>query len=226
MAELPQPGIRIMRNVVADTTQAYSQNILPVINSTSLPPNLIPQLGAGLAYDSVTKRVYYNNGQIWIPLAPAGSLPGSVFSYAFIKDGAKTIPPNTPTVVDLWTLVPSPPNHDNTAGWNLTTGVYTASTAQTISLNVDLSWAANISNLGFRMLQIMYQPFAGVPIVAREASTQADPAIAVETTQETSTFLEMNPGDQAWIQVMHNAPLNLVLSSGNKNAISGIKINP
>lgn len=227
MAELPQPGIRIMKNVVADTTQSLSQNVLPFIKSTSLPPNLIAQAGAGLAYDSVTQRVYYNNGQMWIPLAPAGSLPGSVFSYAFIKDLAKTILPNTTTIVDGWTITPSPPNHDNTGGgWNLATGIYTATTTQTLSLNVDLSWAAGISNLGVRSLEIVYKPLAGIPIVARRADTQADPAIAVDTTQETSTFISMFPGDICWIQVSHTAPINLVLSAGNKNAISGIRINP
>src|SRR5271166_437239 len=222
MSELPPRGMRIIKDTKVDTSQSTIQQLLPIINSGALPPNIIPGTGSAIAYDGISKRIYYNNGIQWIPLANSGGGSGGVFSYAFIKNSSQTISPNTPTTVVDWTLTPSPPNHDNTGDWNLTTGVYTADAMQTISLNVDLSWMGGISNQGDRTVQIMYQPFAGIPIVARAVTNQGEPDISVTTPQETSSFLQMNTGDQAWVSVIHTAPVDLVLGSGNGNGISGI----
>lgn len=226
MSELPVRGIRIIKDTKVDTSQSSIQQLLPVINSGSFPPNSIPGTGSAIAYDGISKRIYYNTGTAWIALANSGSSTGGVFSYAFIKDAAQVIVPSTPTIVTDWTLTPSPPNHDNTGDWNLTTGVYTADAPQTLSLNVDLSWMAGVSNQGDRTVQIIYQPFAGSPIVAREVTTQGEPDMNVNTPQETSTFLQMSIGDQAWITVSHTAPVNLILDAGNRNGISGIRVNP
>lgn len=224
MSELPIRGMRVARDMVADTSTTTETQYLPVINSNAFPPNTLPGVGSALAYDKITKRVYYNNGIIWVPLAVSSSSTGASYSYSFIKDGSKVIVPNTTTIVDNWTIIPSPPYHDNTSDWNLISGIYTASVDQTLSLNLDIAWEGGISNLGVRTVQIIYKPSAGAPMIAKSSSTQADAATNVDTTQETSTILKMFAGDQAWIEVLHTAPVSLTLSTGITNSISGIKI--
>ena len=224
MSELPIKGMRLSRDMVSDTAVATETQYLPVINSNSLPPNTLPGVGSAIAYDKITKRVYYNNGIVWVPLAVSSSSTGASYSYSFIKNGSKTIAPNVVTIVDGWTILPSPPYHDNTSDWNLISGVYTASADQTLSLNLDIAWEGGVSNLGFRTVQIIYKPSAGVPMIAKSSSTQADAATNVDTTQETSTILKMFAGDQTWIEVVHSAPVSLTLSSGITNSISGTKI--
>jgi hypothetical protein len=224
MSELPVRSMKIIKNIVADTTMTTETQYLPIINSNSLPPNTLPGVGSAIAYDKTTKRVYYNNGIIWVPLAVSSSSTGASYSYSFIKNGSKVIAPGVITIVADWTILPTPPYHDNTSDWNLISGIYTASVDQTVSFNLDIAWEGGISNLGFRTVQVIYKPSAGVPMIAKSSSTQADPATNVDTTQETSTILKMFAGDQAWIEVVHSAPVNLTLSSGITNSISGIKI--
>lgn len=226
MNELPVRGIRVIKDTRFDTSQTLYQQSIPFMNSSFFPPNLVSQVGSGIAYDTVSKRVYYNNGATWIPLAAAGSGTGASFSYAFIKNSAKTIPPSTPTIVDDWTMVPSPPYHDNTSDWNLITGIYTANAPQTLTLMIDIAWAAGVSNQGSRTLQVIYKPALGIPMVAKQDTTQGEPDTSIETPQEETMALQMNTGDQAWIQVLHTAPTDLILASGNQSSISGIRINP
>lgn len=221
-------SFRIYRDQKFDNISVTKYNVLPIISSVTPPPNMVSGTGGAIAYDYVTKRVYYNNGSMWLPLQPGGVLPpGGSASYSIIKIGDQVVTPLTDTIVAGWTIAPSPPYHDNTGpSWNLATGVFTAAGAQTLFIDVDLSWKANVSNLGSRRLQIIYKPFAGAAIVAKDVSTQADPNTAVETTQEASTVLVLLPGDQAWITVYHDAPVNLVVAGGNHTSLCGIQMSP
>jgi hypothetical protein len=103
-------------------------------------------------------------------------------------------------------------------------GIYTATEAQTLSIDTDISWKGGVSNLGQRTLQIIYKPFAGLPLVAKEAITQAEPDTQSETCQAACIFLQLQVGDQAWVQVFHTAPMNLIISGGNHTSVCGLSI--
>jgi hypothetical protein len=226
MGELPERSIRVMRDIRPDTTQTLSQQTVPSIKSTSLPPNLIAQTGSGIAYDVITKRIYYNNGLTWLPLAVAGGGAGGVFSYSFIKNLTQTIPSSTPTILTNWTFAPSPPNHDNTGDWNVLTGIFTADAMLTLLIDANITWSGGITNQGMRTIQIVYKPSAGIPIVAKTMNCQGEPDTAIDTAQEASIALEMSLGDQAWVQVIHTAGVSLTISGGNTTSLCGVRINP
>lgn len=155
---------------------------------------------------------------------PISSFPGLSKTYSILKNGNQSIFPNVNTVLSGWSVAPSPPFSDNTGNWNLITGVYLASQPSTLNISVALSWAGGISNLGNRTVRIIYQPFAGLPFIAKESVTQADPNTNVATTQETAITLKMNIGDEAWIEVRHNAPINLDISGGNTTTCTGAEV--
>lgn len=155
---------------------------------------------------------------------PLSAVPGVSKSFSLLKDINQVILPGVNTILTNWAVVPSPPYHDNTGNWNALTGIYTATTNITLTIDVTMSWLGGISNLGNRVLRIIYQPFAGLPMVAKEAVTQADANTAVATTQEATICLLMDVGDEAWIEVSHSAPVNLTVASGNVTTTSGIEI--
>jgi hypothetical protein len=215
--------MKVVKDIKTDSTTTKEKHLLPYMDSTDPPPNLVNGIGGGIAYDKVTKRIYYNNGTLWLPIA--SGLPGAAFSYSFIKDGDQTIVSATPSIVTTWTASPSPPYHDDTTSWNLATGVYTATVPISLSLDVSVSWKEGVSNLGERTLRIVYKPAADVAMTAKEVNTQADPDVDIDTTQEASMTLKMETGDQAWIEVEHTAPINLVIKGGIYTSINGTRIN-
>lgn len=216
-------SFKIFRDEVKNNLRVVGGQILPMINPATAP-NLISGVGGGLAYDSTAKKVVYNDGSNWIPLLSSGGGGSNVTSYSMFKNGDQTVTSLTTTIITGWSISPSPPYHDNTLGWDMLTGIYTASAPQTLSIDIDISWKGGISNLGRRTLQIVYQPSIGPSIVVTETVTQADPNTAVETSQIATTFIEMDDGDQAWVQVYHDAPINLILAGGNHTVMCGTKI--
>lgn len=215
----PGQGFKIYKDQKLDTLRARTDEEIPVI---PIPAFRTPLTG-GILYEPTTQRIYYATGTQWIPINPGGG-SGNAVSYSLIKLGEQVILPLTTTTITGWSIAPSPPYHDNTGEWNLVTGVYTAALPSSVSFDVDLSWKAGISNIGNRTLRIIYKPFAGLPLVAKEAITQADPNTNVETTQEAGTFLEMEAGDEAWVEVFHNSNVNLVVTTGNSTTVSGVKL--
>lgn len=181
-------------------------------------------ISGGLLYQPSNQKVYYSNGSTWIPLSTGGGGTGTSTSYSSYLTSDIVIPPSLWMMLTGFTDVPIPPYHDNTGNWNFSGGIYTANVACTISLNLDMSWKSGISNLGWRYARIMYKPFGGIASAAKESSTQADPATNVDTTQELGLFLEMGVGDQAWVEVMHTAPTNLLISGGIATTLSGEQI--
>ena len=203
-----------------DTLVVKTNNVLPIIDSTALPPNLINGLGGGIAYDKTTKRVYYNDGTIWKPIA-SSTPPVSIEDYSLIKSGDQTIVPLTPTILSSFSITPDPPYFDNTGDWNLVNGIFTATKPITLRIEAYIAWKAGVSNLGNRTLQLVYKPSAALPIIAKESTTQADANTNVETTQDAGIAFQLNVGDQCWIQVIHDAPLNLVIVSGTHTTVYG-----
>lgn len=199
--------------------------LLPTFTSTNPPPNLIAGIGGGIGYDITTKRVYYNNGVMWVPLQAAGGGSGSVLSYSLVLETDLNVLPATNPV--LAGLAMPTPFHDETGSWNLSTGVYTASAAQTFSMQVNLTWGPG-SNLGNRTTNIIYKPAVGLPQLVKNVTTQANPSSNVPTNQTVTTFIEMLPGDTAWVEVSHTASGVLQvagLSPTPQTTICGVRIN-
>lgn len=203
-----------------DTLVVKTNNVLPIIDSNHLPPNLINGLGGGIAYDKTSKRVYYNDGTIWKPISSAAPVP-TANDYSLIKNGDQTILPLTPTIINSFSITPDPPYFDTTGDWDTLTGIFTATQPITLRIEAYIAWKAGVSNLGNRTLQIVYKPSAALPIIAKEATTQADANTNVETTQDAGIAFQLNVGDQCWIQVLHDAPVNLVIASGTHTTIYG-----
>jgi hypothetical protein len=110
-------SFRIYKDLDASSVRAIGQLIAPFINPL-MAENILSGIGGGIAYDYTARKLLYNDGSAWIPLATGG--PGSSsLSYSFVSTIDQTILPATPTILTGWTDLPSPPYHDNTANWNL-----------------------------------------------------------------------------------------------------------
>ncbi len=199
-------------SVVRDSENRY----LSASNNLLIPVATIAGLGAPvkgeIGYNVTDNKIYYANGVQWLPIS-SGVTPvsGNSSSFSLVKNTVQTILPSTPTVLTSWLDTPQPPFHDQTGNWNLATGVYTATVLSTLTVNVCIAWSAGISNLGYRTVNIFYMPFLGLASIVKQAMTQANPSTNVETTQETTTTMLMNPGDSCWVGVMHNSSTNLTI---------------
>lgn len=217
-------GQGIVKDTNGRTTFTRTTLLLPSMKSTSPPPNFVPGVGGSLYYDTVTRRIYYDDGTSVIPIG--FQAPGTSESYNIVKSGDVTVPPSTQVDLAGWTVAGSPTFH-TLPEWNLATGIYTASTAQSLTINVNIAWSAGVSNLGNRYMAVLYQPASTpgwTPIKA--VSTQADPNLFVETTQECSTTAKLSTGDQIKVVVYHDAPLSLTINGSDplKSSLNGIKI--
>lgn len=221
-----QPGFRgfgIERDIRVRDLRSTNRHQLPEIRSTDPPPGHWPGQGGGIAYDLDTDRPYYSDGFIWLPIGTGGA--GTVESYAFIKDGIQVISTGTETVIVMWEISSLDAYH-TLPGWNLTTGIYTAPQAEVLSLEVNIAWSAGVSNLGDRTLRVQYMKF-GIPgwNTIKEVSTQADPAIGVETTQECQIHAKLAQGDAVRVVVEHDAPTDITVADSTHSSISGFRVN-
>lgn len=217
-------GFRVERNIRADNVRVKERQSIPIIRSDKLPPATWPGIGGGIAYDIVTQRPYYSDGFTWFPIG--ANATGSVDSYAFAKDGDLAISPNTNTVIDMWEITSSDVYH-TIPGWNLGLGLFTATENMILTLEVNISWAAGVSNLGDRFLRIEHMKFgSGTWDIIKERVTQADPDLTVETTQTSSIHAKINAGDSIRVAVEHDAPISIVIGGGVHTTISGFKVNP
>jgi len=216
-------GMKIERDVRVVTSRNMDRQIMPVIDSNNLPPPTLPGIGGGIAYDIATQRPYYSDGFTWYPMG--NGAPGTVESYSFIKDGDQSIPIKTETVLLLWETTSSSTYH-SLPGWNLLTGVYTASTNEVITLQLNLAWACGISNLGNRIIRIQHMKLGmGSWETVKEAATQADPDLRKETTQEAQINLSISQGDAVRVVAYHDAPLSIPILGGNSTSIAGFRVN-
>lgn len=208
-----------VNNAAASDTQ-----VLPPFDSNHPSPNLISGTGGGIAYDLVTRRVYYNDGFQWIPLLSSASIL-SASSFSYFLGTSQTIAPTTFTILSGWSDAISPPYHDDTAGWNPVTGIFTAagSVPQDLDITANISWGTG-SNLGERTLSIIYQPVVGPSVTVANFTTQANPSNAIQTPQTIRAVVKMTSvGDQAWIQVEHNYTLPIAIIGGANTTMCGVK---
>jgi hypothetical protein len=213
-------SFRVSKNIKVDVLKTSSQTQIPIIPTSKFST----PISGGILYEPTFEKLYFGTGTQWKQVNGGGG-SGNSTSFSLIKFGEQTIIPNTDTIVSNWTDLPSPPYHDNTSNWDVASGIYTATESSTLFINVNISWKAGINNLGDRIVKILYKNGVNPPIVAKESVTQADANTAVETTQETGIALALLVGDQAWVEVRHTSPVNLVISTGNHTSISGIKMN-
>lgn len=215
-------GLGIEKNQKINDFQVQKRHQLPTIISTNLPPPTLPGIGGGIAYDSVTKRVYYSEGTTWLPVS-AGSGTGEVASYSFVKNNALPVPSSVETPIDSWETS-SDPSYSiiDTPDWNLTTGIYTAPEDINLVLSVGISWASG-SNSGVRTTRLQLNR-GGPWITVKEVETQADPNAAIETTQEFSFNLRLSSGEQVRVSVFQNSSIGLSLVDGDRTSISGLTV--
>lgn len=208
-------GFKIYKDLYVDTFVARRNQILPFIDIGNLPSQ---NYAGNIAYETTTEKIYYNNGSIWQPI-DTNVIP--TYNYSLVKSIDQIIIPLTPTILTDFSVTPNPPYFDNLGGWNLVTGIFTATNQSIIRVEAYISWKAGISNLGDRTLQIVYKPAVGIPYIAKESTTQADPNTNVETAQDAGISFQVNVGDQCWVQVIHTAPTNLTITAGNHTTIYG-----
>ena len=218
-------SFKVLKDINVNSARVIDVQVLPFINHLTAP-EVIPGTGGGIAYDPSTRFVYFNDGFSWVQVQPGGAvLPGTTHTFSLYKNGDLSIPPNTTTILNAWSITPSPPYHDDTGpSWNLSTGVYTSGANQFLYVDADITWKAGVSNLGIRTLEIVYQ--SGSTTVVKSFETQADPSTAIATTQEASIALQLTPTDSVWVQVRHNAPTPLIIAGGNQTTLCGMRVNP
>ena len=210
-------GFSIHRDERLTNLRTSQNHILPLIESTDLPPATLPGVGGAIAFDVVTKSPYYSDGSGWRQMGF-----GAVDSYSFIKDGNQTISTSTETTIVAWDDTYD--TYHTLPGWDMTTGIYTASRAETLSLEVNVAWSAGVSNLGDRSVRVQHMKL-GIPswTTIKEVITQADPDVDVETTQECQIHAKLAQGDAIRVVVEHDAPIDITIAGGNHSSISGFR---
>lgn len=218
-------GFKIEKDSVhIEDFRVSNRHQLPAILSNEQPPGHLPGVGGGIAYDLVTKRPYYSDGYTWLPVG-ANVLTGTVGSYSFLKDGVQPVPINTEVTISPWEIISADVYH-SLPGWNLTTGIYTASVEEVLTLEVNISWSAGVSNLGNRILKIQrMKSGSGIWDTIKESVTQADPDLSVKTTQECQIHAKIFTGDSIRIMVAHGAPVPIFIAKGLCTSVSGFRVN-
>lgn len=218
-------GQGINRDSSVRSSRSSTTTVVPLINtSDGTPLPVSPGIGGSLYYDIATKRIYYSDGQQTIPIGQES--PGTTESYSITLGTATTVLPLVEQPIIGWTTAGSPTYH-TLPEWNLSTGVFTAGSNEDLALTANISWSAGVSNLGNRYLRIQYLQAGTVGwVTVKEVSTQADPNMFVETTQECSVNMRLGAGDQVRVAVYHDANISLALNSSTPLACSltGLKI--
>jgi len=215
-------SLRVFKDDKVDNVTVNNSQVLPYIRSSAPPPNLVNGVGGGLSYDTLTNKVYYNNGSAWIPISVA--VTGLTAPYSFVKSIPQAIAPSSSTILTNWTTLPSPP-YLIISGWNLTAGVYTASVPQNLDINVDIAWASGNPNDGSRTVRVIYFNLAGPTLItAKELTTQPAADTTMETPQVININLAMSAGDQAWVEVQHTSSSPQTIVSGSHSTVNGYSV--
>lgn len=179
------------------------------------------QPAGSIAWDINSNLPYYSNGSQWVSFS-VGSGLSKAFSLAL--GSPLSVLPSTPTVLAQWSTS-SDPSFFTIPEFNTSTGVYTAASPQTLTINASVSWSGGISNLGDRYLQLMFYKYStGITYTSKENVRQAEPKINVNTVQDLSGSFKLSTGDQVWVQVMHTAATSLTISSGTDTTVNGMKM--
>lgn len=197
---------KIERDEFFDSVQIDTSGnlIIPHIDSTNLPPPLIPGIGGGIAYDTATNTIYYSNGITWLPI-DSGATGSTVESYSQSKTGNQSIPPNTATTLTSWTIGTSTAYH-TLSGWNLVTGEYTAAKSEFFSINLNVAWTSGVTNQGNRTVRVrFFDSSASTTTTIKEVITQANPDKDVLTTQTIDVSARLDLNDRIFFEVFQDS---------------------
>ena len=205
-------NFRIAPLIRAADVKASDSLSIPKINSNMLP---IKGVAGQIAYDTVTRRTWEcvenpPGVTTWRPISIGGG-SGSTTDFSLKKSGTQNIPSGVETIITSFST--TSPYFDITFSWNIISGVFTALVAQSMILDVDMTWAAGISNQGERSIRVYYKPFAGAEQLVKDSSTQASPSNSSPTTQDASVGIFLAAGDQVYVKALHNAGVSLTIDS-------------
>jgi len=215
-------GNQIERDINSQSVISTRTTVLPIRNVSNVP-SVIPGFGGGLIFDTITKRPYYNDGLVWLPLT-SGGVSSSTESFGFIKFADQNIPPLTDTVITGWSTIGST-SYQTIANWNLATGVYTATLPEKVFVDVTATWESGITNQGTRVLSLEYSSFPS-PLwdVVASVQSQAHPDAQISTAQNVHMNFNLNVGDRIRVVVSQNSVFDLVISGGNETFLNGFRI--
>lgn len=217
-------SLKIIRDENFDGVNVHKINLLPLINSNDLPPPQINGLGSAIAYDIITKQVYYSDGITWLPINN-NTGPGTISSYSFIKDGVLSVPSNSATIIKPWSITPSPP-YSTLGDWNLTTGVFTSSIIQKVNISAVVTWSSGFSNLGNRTIRLVFfNSSNSTTNTVQQVTIQANPDANENTVQYLNMVVLMHQNDRVWIECQQNSGIPLQIDSGVNTTVAGF-INP
>lgn len=214
MSGLP-PNFRIRNDSINTDLGITGTLSIPKYSSLSLPPT---HPAGSVIYDNTSQRLYYSDGNMFIPLQQAGASGTNIDSFSIILNTDQNIISGVETTL-LDFIAPVP--YSTVPEWNLGSGVYTANTLQKTNFSVNVEWSGGVTNLGKRYIRIYLN--GGVQPV-KEESTQADPNKLIPTSQNTSVTLTLSPGDYVEIKVFQDSGLAIPITQGFRSGISGFKI--
>ena len=191
-------------------------------NDTEFGGIITSKPGQNLCIDAATDVIdFKDNTLINFMILPP---PMVAVSYGHIKDGNQNIATTTATTITDWTIAGSAAYH-TIGGWDLTTGIYTASVSEKFEIDSDITWSGGVSNLGMRTFRIVFfDDSAATTTVIKEVETQADPDINTDTTQHIHFNLQLDASDTVLLEVEHNAPIALTIAGGIRTTMSGQRV--
>lgn len=208
------PNLFVYNDATFNNIRSTQTDVLPNIVSSQPPPNT----QGAIAYDTVTRKIFFNNGSMWSPIASSTNV-SSLGSYSLVLEADQVVLPNVPTLLQPWVV---PPPYHTLPNWNLSTGIFTADQPEYLNVEANIDWAPGATNLGTRYLRVMwFDSSISTTNIVKEVIAQASPSVNIDTTQGLAINLQIGAGDQVWCEVEHDAPVDLIITGGDNSTICG-----
>jgi hypothetical protein len=208
-----------MGDEIFQNLKVNNRFVLPYITSLAPPPALVATQGGGLAFDYITKRVYYCDGFIWIPLDAGGGTSTTSF-FQYTSANSRAIPDNTITVLGTLSQTPTNIPPSPIPGFNLGTGVYTATVPVAVDIDCTVSWLG--SNIGRRDIFInKFTSIGAINSVILRTTIEPSSSIIINGTQSAKTIVFLSAGDQLWVSVQQNSGSPVTILGDPFFSISG-----
>jgi hypothetical protein len=106
--------------------------------------------------------------------------------------------------------------------WSLPAGVFTASIDCRLDITATVTWQPNMSNGGYKKLSV-YVNDISVPVTqsVKDVYAQSSASVAIPLSMSIRAVLLLEPADQVWIEVEHNAPIPVNISPGIVTTVAG-----
>lgn len=214
-------GQKIFRDAIFDSTTSINKNLIPNVPLPDLlnTPNKFPGEPGRIVYNPVGKSIHYSDGLEWLKLTP-GSGGGSINGFMFGKNLDMLIQNNTTIPIDSWSISFSP-SYSTIVGWDLGTGVFTASSEGYLMLDVSVTWS-NSPNIGRRVLNIEYKQFPSpFYAIVKQIVIQPPGNNSISMSQMCSATLHLDVEDSVRVSVFQDSGTNLNILQGVVTTISG-----